>query len=87
MVITCGAKVILKKILISEKELRDINFERLKHALVYIKKNYLILMITCIYTNNIITGSNNITLRKYNVRRCGSNKMYMIEYLIEDKIY
>ena len=38
MVITCGAKIILKKILISEKELRDINFERLKNALVYIKK-------------------------------------------------
>ena len=41
MVITCGAKIILKKILISEKELRDINFERLKNALVYIKKNLL----------------------------------------------
>ena len=88
MVITCGAKIILKKILISEKELRDINFERLKNALVYIKKKtYLILMITCIYANNIITGSNNITLRKVNVRQCGSNKMYIIEYLIEDKIY
>lgn len=71
MVITCGAKIILKKILISEKELRDINFERLKNALVYIKKKtYLILMITCIYANNIITGSNNITLRKVNVRLC-----------------
>ena len=44
-------------------------------------------MITCIYANNIITGSNNITLRKVNVRQCGSNKTYIIEYLIEDKIY
>ena len=38
MVITCDEKIILEKILVSEKELNDINFERLKKALTYIKK-------------------------------------------------
>ena len=30
MVITCSEKIMLEKILVSEKELSDINFDRLK---------------------------------------------------------
>ena len=37
--------------------------------------------------NNIITGSNNITLRKVNVKPYGFNDMYMDKELIENKIY
>ena len=36
--------------------------------------------------NNIITGWNNITLRKVNVKQCGYNKMYMDKDLIEHKL-
>ena len=38
MVITCIGKNMLEKILVSEKELSDINFKRLRKALKYIKK-------------------------------------------------
>ena len=37
--------------------------------------------------NNIITGSNNITLRKNNINLYGFDKMYMDKELIEDKFY
>ena len=37
--------------------------------------------------NNIIAGSNNIILRKVNVKLYGFDKMYMDKELIEDKIY
>ena len=37
--------------------------------------------------NSIITGSNNITLRKVNVRPYGFDKMYMDKELIEDNLY
>ena len=40
-----------------------------------------------IETNNIITGSNNITLRKVNVKPYGFDKMYMDKDLIEDMHY
>ena len=40
-----------------------------------------------IETNNIITGSNNITLRKVNVKPYGFVKMYMDKEIIEDKLY
>ena len=35
----------------------------------------------------IITASNNITLRKVNVKPYGFDKMYMDKELIEDKLY
>ena len=38
-------------------------------------------------TKNIITSSNNITLRKVNVKPYGFDKMYMDKELIEDKLY
>ena len=37
--------------------------------------------------NNIITGSNNINLRKVNVKTWGFYKMYIDKDLIEDKLY
>ena len=37
--------------------------------------------------NNLITGSNNITLRKGNVKPYGFDEMYMDKALIEDKLY
>ena len=37
--------------------------------------------------NNIITGSNNITLRKANVKPYGFDKMYMDKDFVEDRLY
>ena len=37
--------------------------------------------------NNIITGSNDITLTNLNVKPYGFNKTYMDKDLIEDKLY
>ena len=37
--------------------------------------------------NTITTGSNNITLRKVNVKPYGFGKIYMDKELIEDKLY
>ena len=38
-------------------------------------------------TNNIIIGSSNITLRKFNVKPYGCDKMYMNKDLIEGNLY
>ena len=37
--------------------------------------------------NNIIAGTNNITLRKVNAKYYGFDKMYMDKDLIGDKLY
>ena len=37
--------------------------------------------------NNIVNGSNNITIRKVNVKLFGFDKMYMDKELIEGKLY
>ena len=37
--------------------------------------------------NNLIPGSNNITLRKVNEKSYGFDKMYMGKDLMEDKLY
>ena len=37
--------------------------------------------------NTIVSGSNNITLRTFNVKPHGCDKMYMDEDLIEDQLY
>ena len=66
MVVTCYEKGMLEKILVSEKELSDINFERL----MYIKDNLIdsdsiyLTVDSLINSRNIITSSNNVTLRK-----------------------
>ena len=94
MVMTSDEKIMLEKILLSEKKLGEINFKRLKNALVYIKNNLTdsddsmdLTNDTLIDIKNIITGLNNITLRKVNVRPYEYNKMYIDIDLIEDKIY
>ena len=90
MVIVCDEKILLEKILILEEELSNINFERLKKALIYIKINYInsddmYLIDDSLIDINNITGSNNFTLiTKVNVKPYGYDKMYMDKDLIED---
>ena len=48
MEITRDEKIILEKILISEKDWSDINFEKLKNVLVYIKISKMILIVTSV---------------------------------------
>ena len=94
MVIKFDENIMLKKSLVSEKELSDTNCERLKKALIYIKNNltdsdnnmYLTVDLL-LDINNIITGLNNITLRQVNVKPYGCDKIYMDKDLIENKLY
>ena len=84
----------LEKILVSEKELSDINFERLRKALTHIKNNlfdsdnnmYLAFNLL-IDINNMITGSNSITQRKVNNKLYRYDKMYIDQDLIKYKLY
>ena len=62
--------------------------------MVYLKNNLIdtdgsiyIRVVSLIEINNITTVSNNITLRKVNVKPYGFNKMYMNKELIDDKLY
>ena len=62
--------------------------------MVYTKKNLIasddnmyLTVDSLIEVNNIITGSNNFTLRKVNVKPYGLEKMCMDKDLIEDKLY
>ena len=87
-------KDMLGNILISEKELNDINFKRLRNALLYIKTDFIdsgdnmcLTANSLIDINNIITGLNNISLRKVNVKPCIYNKMYMDKGFVEDELY
>ena len=75
---------LLKEILISEKEFIETNDEKLKKLLVYIKINFIdsdrnmyLTVDPLIEINNIITGSNNITFRKVNVKPYGFDKTYL----------
>ena len=72
MVVTCDEKIVLTKIFTSEKELSDINFERLKKSAIYIKiidfDDMYLAVDSLIDINNITTGLNNITLGKVNVK-------------------
>ena len=85
---------VIKELLISEEEFTETNNERLKKSLVYIE-NTLIdsdgALYTTVYSfieiNNVITSSNNITLRKLNVNPYGFAKPYMDKQLTEDKPY
>ena len=73
MIIPCHEKIILrKKILISEKNLSDINFE--------ISRNN-----TIAGSNNITLRKVNVHMNVIKPYACG--KMYMDKYLIEDKMY
>ena len=85
-----------KKIWITEKEkeFTETNYKRLQRALVYIENNLInsdgglyLTVDSLIKTNNIIIGSNNITLTKFNTKPYGFDKMYMDKKIIEDKPY
>ena len=80
--------------LISEKELTETNYERLKEAIVY-KNNNLkepdsnvnLTVGSLIGTKNIITGASNITLRKVNAKSHGFDKVHIEKDLLEDRLY
>ena len=66
----------------------------MQETLLYIKYNLIdtdggmyLKITSLIKINNVITGSNHITLRKVNVKPYGFDKMYMDNELIEDKLY
>ena len=91
MIIICDQKIMLRKILVSVEELTDINSERLKKALIYVKNNLIdsdnntcLTADSFINISNIITGSNNITRRKVNVKPYRRDKTYMNKDLILD---
>ena len=63
-------------------------------SLTYVKNNLLgadnnmhLTVDSLVLTNNIITGSNNNTLRKVNAKSHGYDKLYMDKDLIQDKLY
>ena len=59
----------------------------LKNNLIDIDGSIYIRVVSLIEINNITTVSNNITLRKVNVKPYGFNKMYMNKDLIDYKLY
>ena len=61
------------EILISEKEFTDSSMYLAVHSLIEI--------------NNIITSSNNITVRKLNVKPYEFDKMHVDKKLVKDKFY
>ena len=74
---------VIEEIVISKKEFTETNYKRLKKALVYIENNLIdsdggiyLTVDSLIEINNMITGSNNITLRKVDVKPYGFDKMY-----------
>ena len=81
---------VTKEILITEKEFTETNYKRLQKALVYIENNLIdsdggmyLAVDSLIEINNIITGSQNITLRNINVNPYGFDKMYMDKAIIK----
>ena len=77
-----------------KKKFSETNSKRLQITLVYIGNNlidsYVGMYLTIDYLierNNIITGSDNITLRKISLKPYGFDKMQMDKELKEDKIY
>ena len=85
---------VIKEISISKKEFTETNHKRLQKVFVYIENDLIdsdsgmyLTVDSLIEKNNIITGSNNITLRKVDVKPYGFDKMYMDKELIEDKLY
>ena len=73
---------VIKEILISEKEFAETNYKKLQKALVHIENNLIdsdsgmcLTVDSLIEINNMITGSNNITLRKVTANPYGFDKM------------
>ena len=76
---------VITEILISEKEFTETNYKRLQKASVYIQNNLIdsdgaryLIVDSLIEINNITTGSNNITLRKFNLKLCYMNLIKVI---------
>ena len=67
MIITGNEKIMLEKILVSEKELSDINFQRMKNTLVYIKINLIDSDDNMYLTADSLTDLNNITTSSKNI--------------------
>ena len=67
MIITGNEKIMLEKILVSEKELSDINFQRMKNTLVYIKNNLIDSDDNMYLTADSLTDLNNITTSSKNI--------------------
>ena len=85
---------VIKEILISRREFPETDYKRLQKAKVYIGNDLIdsdgglyLTADSLIEINNIITSSNNFTLRKVNVKPCEFNKIYMDKKLIENKLY
>ena len=83
-----------EKILVLEKELTETTYKKLQEILVYTKNNFIYInsgmylkVESLIETNNIIIGSNNISLRKVNLKPYRFDKMYIDQELIKDKLY
>ena len=87
----CGNLI---KILIDEKELSLLNFKQLTQALTYKNTELvtpdgdLLLTVDSLITlNNIITGSNNLSLRSVNVKPAFYKKQYLDFTKIEFELY
>ena len=78
---------VIKEILISGKEFTETVYKRLHKALVGIESNLTDSDGGMYLTVDSLTGSNNISLRKVNVKQYGFDKMYMDKDLKEDKLY
>ena len=82
MVTICDEKIFLKEMLVSEKELSDINFEKLKKCWCTLKidtDNMYLTVDSLIDINNIIGHSNNKTLRKVNLKNVNAIKYIWIK--------
>ena len=82
----------IKETLITEKEFTDTNYGRLKIVFVFTKSdlidsdgNMYLTNDSLAEINDIITGSNSITLRKVKVKPYRFDKMHKDKDLIEDK--
>ena len=69
-----------------KKEFTESNYKRLQKALVYVKNNLIysdggmyLTVDSLIEINNIITGSNNISSRKVNLKPSGLDKIIWIK--------
>ena len=83
-----------EKILVLEKELTETTYKKLQEILVCTKNNFIYInsgmylkVESLIETNNIIISSNNISLRKVNLKPYRFDKMYIDQELIKDKLY
>ena len=85
---------VIKETLMSEKEFTETDYKRLQEAFVYIKNNLIdtdssiyLTVDSLIEVNNIMISSNNVTLRKVNVKTYRFDRMYTEKGFIEDKFY